>query len=678
MDLEEQLKLLPDRPGVYIYRDAGARVLYVGKALNLKSRVRQYFQSSRNLPPKVQLMVPQIQRIEHIVTDNEVEALILESNLIKRFRPKYNIRLRDDKHYPYLRLTAQDPWPRILIARQMRKDGSRYFGPYTTSQAVYDTLKLMRRIFPLRTCNDPSRHPRACLQYHIGRCLGPCLADFDRPEEYAQAVRDAGAFLEGKTDRVLDRLRAAMEAAADNLEFERAAELRDQIRAVEKVTERQKMISRAMLDQDVVAYARERDEACVQVFFVRQGKLVGRDQFLMSNADGLTGGQILSAFIEQHYTRTNFIPSEILASDELEDARLLADWLTQKRGEKVTVHTPRRGEKRSLVELVAQNAEEALAERRQARDRDLAATEGALDDLQRELGLPDRPVRMECFDVSHVQGADVVAAMVVFEDGLPKKSDYRKFKMHVDQNNDFANMAEAVTRRFRRGLQEREALAAGVGAVEDEEPETILDTEPAAGDAEAQEALLAAEGGADYLPAGAEPAAPTPDGNSSGEPERKAKKPEAPKFAVFPDLLIIDGGKGQLSAAVEAMAAAGITGIPTFGLAKEEELLFAPGRPDPIVLPRGSHALFLIQRLRDETHRFAITYHRKLHQKSMSRSLLDDAPGIGPRRKRALLRTFGSLRRLKEASLEELAAVPGMTREVAERLLEFLEHHAGQ
>lgn len=674
MDLEAQLKLLPDRPGIYMYRDAAGRVLYVGKARSLKHRVRQYFQASRNLPVKVQLMVPQIDRIEHIVTDNEVEALILESNLIKRFRPKYNIRLRDDKHYPYLRLTVQDQWPRLLIARQMRKDGSLYFGPYTTSQAVYDTLRLMRRIFPLRTCNDPSKHPRACLQYHIGRCLGPCLADFQQHEEYAQVVRDAAAFLEGKTEPILNRLRARMELAADNLEFERAAEIRDQIKAVEKVTERQKVISRAMRDQDVIAYARERDEACVQVFFIRQGKLVGRDQFLMANADGMTGGQILAAFIQQHYTRTHFIPPEILTAEEPEDAELLAQWLTAKRAEKVVVHCPKRGEKRKLVEMVAENAEEALAHRRTQRERELASTEGALAELQAQLGLPDPPARIECFDISHVQGSDVVASMVVFEDGLPKKADYRRFKIKVDQNNDFANMAEAVSRRFKRGLAERAALAEAPPVAEEEAPETILDQAPldpelaaelaGAGEMEG-EALTAAETAGEYAAA--------PVARGAGGQARRGHAAD-PKFAVFPDLLIIDGGKGQLNAVLEVMADLGVTGIPTFGLAKEEEVLFAPGRPDPIVLPRNSQGLYLLQRLRDEAHRFAITYHRKLHRKSMSRSVLDEAPGIGPKRKQALLRHFGSLRRLKEASLEEVATVPGMTRDAAERLLVFLEN----
>ncbi|BDG61676.1 excinuclease ABC subunit UvrC [Caldinitratiruptor microaerophilus] len=660
MDLEAQLQALPDRPGVYIYRDGEGRILYVGKARSLRHRVRQYFQASRNLPPKVQRMVGQIASIEHIVTDNEVEALILESNLIKRHKPKYNVKLRDDKHYPYLRLTLHEKWPRVLIARQMRRDGSRYFGPYTTSGAVHETLKLLRRLFPLRTCSDPSRYPRGCLQLHIGRCLGPCLPDFEQHAAYEQAVRDVAAFLDGKVDDVLQRLRADMERAAENLEFERAAEIRDRIRAVEKVAERQKIISSEMADRDVIAYARDQDEACVQVFFVRQGKLVGRDQFFLANTDGLSGGEILSAFIQQHYNRTNFIPPEILVSDPLEEEDLLARWLSEKRGARVSIACPQRGEKRRLVELVIQNAEESMAERQQAREHERRATEGALAELQAALSLPAPPRRIECFDVSHVQGADVVAAMVVFEDGEPKKSDYRKFKMRVDRNDDFANMAEAITRRFKRGLAEREALAR------------------ARAEAQAAAAVVAAGDGA-AADAGAAAGVAAADGTHGAGRARRRRDglarriPEEPKFAAFPDLLIIDGGKGQLSAAREALRELGLESIPTFGLAKEEELLFAEGRREPIVLPRGSAGLHLLQRVRDETHRFAVTYHRQLHRKGMSRSVLDGAPGIGPKRKRALLRAFGSLRRIREATAEELAAVPGMTREAAERLVEYLE-----
>lgn len=633
LGLEEQLKLLPDRPGCYVYKDASGRIIYVGKARNLKNRVRQYFQSSRNLTAKVLAMVGQIATIEHIVTDTEVEALILESNLIKKHKPKYNIRLRDDKQYPYLRLTLGEQWPRLVVARTMRKDGSRYFGPYTTTQPMWDTMKLARRLFPLRTCNDPSKHPRGCLQYHIGRCLAPCLPDFDRHEEYDQAVKNLADFLEGRSEEVTQRLRARMEEAAENLEFERAAELRDQIAAIEKVTEKQKIVSREMTDLDAVAYARSHDEACVQVFFVRQGKLIGRDQFIMTGADEMTGPEIISAFLQQHYNQTSFVPKEILVSEVPEDSDVLEEWLTSKRGSRVVLRRPMRGEKRELVEMVAKNAQEGITERYKAREQELAATEGAMEELQQALGLPKLPYRIECYDISHTQGSEVVASMVVFEGGKPKKEDYRRFKMRVDQNNDFENMAEVITRRFRRGLAERAAQMDG----------RVKDLEAG---------LVAAEDLKPYMDAG--------DAVSGG------------KFAVFPDLVIIDGGKGQLAYAREAMRTLGVEHIPTFGLAKEEELLCEEGREEWIRLPRGSQGLFLLQRVRDEAHRFAITYHRKLHRKAATHSRLDDVPGIGPKRKKALLKAFGSLKRIREASVEELAAVPGMNREVAERLLEYL------
>lgn len=653
MELEEQLKLLPERSGCYVYKDAEGRVIYVGKARSLKNRVRQYFQSSRNLTAKTLALVAQIASIEHIVTASEIEALILESNLIKKHKPKYNIRLRDDKQYPYLRLTTADKWPRLLVARSMRKDGSKYFGPYTSTQPMWDTMKLARRLFPLRTCNDPSKHPRACLQYHIGRCLGPCLADFDKQEEYAQVVKDLAVFLEGRADEVVDRIRSRMEAAAENLEFERAAELRDQLLAIEKVTEKQKIITKDLIDLDAIAFARSHDEACVQVFFVRQGKLVGRDQFIMAGADEMTASDVLGAFIEQHYNQTTFIPKEILVSDDLDETEILEEWLSQKRGSRVILRRPQRGDKRELVEMVAENSREGMAERYKQREQELAATEGAMEQLQESLGLTRLPFRIECFDISHTQGSEVVASMVVFEGGKPKKSDYRRFKMHVDQNNDFLNMAEAITRRFKRGLAERAAMVEG--RVKDLE-EGVIAAEVAA--EEAEEYATDEEAAPETQPIAELTELPVPG--------------EGPKFAAFPDLLIIDGGRGQLAYARNAMRALGVEHIATFGLAKEEELLCHEGVEEWIRLPRSSQALFLLQRVRDEAHRFAITYHRKLHRKAGTHSRLDDVPGIGPKRKKVLLKTFGSLKRIREASVDELAALPGMTRDAAERVLEFL------
>lgn len=651
MQLEEQRRLLPDAPGCYIYKDVDGRIIYVGKARSLKSRVGQYFQSSRNLTAKVLRMVQDIAAIEHIVTDSEIEALILESNLIKRHKPKYNIRLRDDKQYPYIRLSLGEKWPRLTVARAMRKDGSRYFGPYTSTQPMWDTLKLMRRIFPLRTCNNPEKHPRACLQYHIGRCLGPCLAEFNQHEEYAQVAKDAALFLEGKVETVTKRLKQRMLDASENLEFERAGELRDQMLAVERIAEKQKIIAKDLADQDAIAYARGRDEACVQVFFVRQGKLVGRDQFVMTGTDDMTGGEIIAAFIQQHYHQTDFIPKEILVAEEPEDSELLEEWLNKLRGGKTVVRQPQRGDKKDLVEMVAKNAEEGLTERTKEREKELAATEGALLELQAALGLEKLPYRIECFDISHSQGSEVVAAMVVFEGGKPKPEDYRRFKMSRDVNNDFANMAEAVLRRFKRGLAERAEMAERTAAAE------VAAEAVARAVADEQTALV--EG--DELQEGEE--LPEVALSAAGE---------TPKFSLFPDLLIIDGGKGQLHYACDVMRELGVAGIPTFGLAKEEEILFREGESEGIVLRRQSQGLFLLQRVRDETHRFAITYHRKLHRKAATHSRLDDVPGIGPKRKKALLKEFGSLKRIREASVEEIAAVSGMTRDVAERVLEVL------
>lgn len=628
VNVEDQLKLLPDKPGCYLYRSAEGRVIYVGKARNLKNRVRQYFQSSRNLTAKVLAMVTQIASIEHIVTHNEIEALILENNLIKKHKPKYNIRLRDDKQYPYLKLSVNEKWPRVVVTRTMKRDGARYYGPFTSTQPMWDTLKLSRKIFPLRTCNDPAKHPKACLQYHIGRCLGPCLATFDQHEAYAQAVKDLGTFLEGRSEEVTERIRERMEAAAEELQFERAAELRDQLLAIEKVTEKQKVVLRDLANLDAISYARGHDEAAVQVFFVREGKVIGRDRFIMAGADEMTGPEILSAFIEQHYNQTDFVPKEILVSEELPEPAVLEEWLAQKRGSKVEIRQPRRGDKRELIEMVTANAKEGMTERRQEREQELAATDGAMRELQEALGLERLPYRIECFDVSHVQGSEVVASMVVFEGGRPKKEDYRRFKVR-DQNNDFANMADAVSRRFKRGLTEREAMMEGrIRDIEEGRLEMVAEEAVEWGDSEA-------------------------------------------KFASFPDLLIIDGGKGQLAYARDAMRSLDLTQIRTFGLAEEEELLCEEGREEWIRLPRGSQGLYLLQRIRDEAHRFAITYHRALHRKAATKSRLEEIPGIGPVRRKALLKEFGSIKRIREASLEELAGAPGMNMEIAERVRDF-------
>ncbi len=614
MPLSEQLKLLPEKPGVYMMKNESGKIIYIGKARSLKNRVRQYFQSSRNLTGKVLSMVSQIVDIELLTTDTEVEALILESNLIKKHRPKYNIRLRDDKNYPYLKLTVQDKWPRLTVARQVKKDGAKYFGPYTTTTAMWDTLKLSRRLFPLRTCNRVEAHTRPCLQYHIGRCLGPCIKDFDRHADYDQAVRDLTLFLEGKSEDLVRRLRQRMDEAAEQLQFERAAELRDQLKAVEFVTQQQKIASVSLEDQDAVGFAQNESDACVQVFFIRGGKLMGREHFILPGAGDMSGPEIMDAFLPQFYHEAAFLPREILVQDLPDDTEVIEEFLRQRRGGPVHLHRPRRGEKKDLLRMLADNARLVLEERRVQQDRDLEATAQGLSDLQEALDLPHPPVRMECFDISHMQGSEVVASMVVFEGGRPKKADYRRFKIkHGMGNNDFLSMAEVIRRRFRKGLDERAALA--------------------------DSGLL---------------------GSSDARQEAK--------FADFPELLIIDGGKGQLGAAREVLRELGLEHIPTFGLAKENEELFREGHPDPMVLPRGSHALHLLQRLRDEAHRFAITYHRKLHARAATHSVLDDIPGVGPVRRKALLRHFGSVAAIRRATPQEVAEVEGIGPELAEAI----------
>ncbi len=605
--LEDKINRLPDQPGVYLMLDSRGNIIYVGKATSLKNRVRSYFRPSGQPSAKVRAMVAKVEDLEYIITDSPVEALILENNLIKEHRPRYNIDLKDDKTYPYLKVTVQDRYPRILVTRLVQKDGARYFGPYTRAGAMHETLKLLRRLFPVRTCTDHVlQQGRACLNAHIGRCPAPCTGQISE-EQYRSVVAEILMFLEGRQEDLVARLQARMAEAAENLEYERAARLRDQLRAVEAVLAEQKIVTGGLEDQDVVAVARGEGAACGQVFFVRAGKVVGREHFFLGGTDDMTRPAIMTAFVQQYYARVDTVPREILLGDELEDGEVVAEWLSRKRGSKVYLRVPRKGDKQKLVEMVHKNAMLLLEEYLLDRNRDGAKTAGALQELAERLGLEAPPSRVECFDISNIQGSDQVGAMAVFVDGRPKPSEYRRFKVGtVDGPDDYAAMAEVVGRRFRRA-----------GEVRDGE-------EPASG------------------------------------------------FASLPDLVIIDGGKGQLSAALRAMAACGVTGIPVYGLAKGEEYLFRPGLPDPIILPRDSEGLRLLMRLRDETHRFAVTYHRHLRGKRQQKSLLDEIPGIGPRRKKALLQRFGSVACLREAEVADIAAVDGMNLSLAERVKEYL------
>lgn len=599
----ERIASFPERPGVYIMKDKRGKVIYVGKAVSLKHRVRSYFQSSKNLPIKVASMVPRIEDIEYIVTDSEVEALILECNLIKFHRPKYNILLRDDKQYPYIKITLNEKFPRLLVVRRVKKDGARYFGPYANAGAMREAIGVIRKIFPIRSCKkDLSQVPlkeRPCLNFHIKRCLAPCQANIIE-NDYNDIIRNIIMFLEGKQQTLIDRLREKMEKAAENLDFEWAAVLRNQILALEKVLEKQKIVSADMSDKDVIAMARGFDIVCAQVFFVREGKLVEREPFILKNTEGVERKEILASFIKQFYDSASFIPREIIVEEEIEDLPIIEEWLTQKKGSKVSITIPRRGEKKKLAEMVAENARTFLDQRESMKDREKMKSQKAMEELKTYLKLEDIPNRIEAFDISNTKGTELVASMVVFEEGSPKKEDYRKFKIKtVEGPNDFESMKEAVSRRFKRALEGDE------------------------------------------------------------------------KFKDLPDLLLIDGGKGQLKYAREALRELNLEYIPTIGLAKEFEHIFVEGKDDPIILPRDSEALYLVQRVRDEAHRFAITFHRQLRDKRNLHSVLEDIPGIGKVRRLALLNALGSIDGIKEASVDELSKVPGMNRKAAEAVYNF-------
>jgi len=590
-ELREKLHHLPDKPGVYLMKDDQGRIIYVGKAVVLTNRVRSYFQSSRNQGPKVQAMVARIADLEYIVTSSEIEALILECNLIKKHRPKYNIRLRDDKTYPYIKVTINEEFPLLYSTRRVQKDGARYFGPYTNAGSVHEVIKLMRKLFPLRSCRALTAR-RPCLEYHIKRCLAPCAGLVDRAT-YGGMIKEVCLLLEGRSDAVVRSLRQRMGKAAEKLEFEQAAKLRDQLTAVEKVTEKQNIVTGAG-DQDAIGLARSALGTCVQVFFIRNGKMVGRDHFLLAGSEDEEDEEALAAFIKQYYSRAAFVPKEVLLPLMIGEQHLLSDWLSQLKGSRVAVDTPQRGTKKSIVQMANDNAKIVLSEQESSIKAHSAQTVEAMADLGRYLGLADVPERMECFDISHIQGAETVASMVVFEGGMPKKEDYRRYKLTTVEGkpDDFKSMQEVVGRRY----------------------------------------------------------------GDLGQPT--------------PDLIIIDGGKGQLSSALEIIRGAGLQ-VPVIGLAKEFEHIFQEGSSEPLILPRHSQALYLIQRIRDEAHRFAITYHRKLRSKRNMTSILDHVPGIGATRRKALWDGFSSLAKMKVATVEELAAVPSMTVPAAQAVYDF-------
>ncbi len=612
--VEQRLLATPESPGVYLMKDGRGVVLYVGKAAILRNRLKQYFGSPANLPNKIQRMLGHLQDFEYIVTDSPAEALILENTLIKRYKPRYNARLKDDKTYPYLKIDLNEEFPRVYITRKVTKDGARYFGPFATSGTVRKTMDLVKRLFPYRSCTKSitGKDARPCLEYYINRCVAPCTG-YATKEDYAKVISQVVMFMDGETGTVTRDLKQNMDQASEELQFERAAVLRDRIKAVEKVAEEQriKVDSNPVSDMDVIALAQGNNEAWVEVFFIRNGKLIGRDHFFMQGTQDDTEELVLGQFVKQLYqTAALVVPPRIIIQHLPEDSETITEWLRQVRNGAVRLVCPQRGIHKQLIQTVADNARQGLAQHRITWMGDTDVIQQATADLQEELSLPLRLHRMECYDISHIQGSNTVASMVVFEDGKPKTTHYRRFKMKtVDGVDDFASMREVLRRRFNR--------LASARAIE-----------------------------------------------QRGEDDR----PSVDSFGVIPDLVLIDGGKGQLSAALEVLLEMGLDDIPLASLAKENEELFVPHTPEPIILPRDSQALYLVQRIRDEAHRFAITYHRNLRSKNSLKSPIDNVSGIGPKRKRMLMRRFGTLKGIKEAAVDDLASVPGMTRSLAIRL----------
>jgi excinuclease ABC subunit C len=619
-NIDEELKKLPDEPGVYIMKDEKGEIIYVGKAINLKKRVRQYFQSSRSNSPKVNAMVRHIREFEYIIVDNEVEALILEANLIKKHKPKYNILLRDDKQYPYIKIT-NEKYPRVIKTRKVQKDGAKYFGPYPSAYAVNDTLDIIRNLYPIRTCkinfDKSDKKYRPCLNYYIGRCLGPCRGDVDH-DKYMEMIDEIIMFLSGKEDKLIEIIEERMRKASENLDFESAAKYRDQINSLKLILEKQKVVSSNMLDQDIIGMARGVEEVCIQVFFIRSGKIVGREHFILSDTFEEDKREILSSFIKQFYLGTAYVPKEILIEEEIEDMDAISQWLSEKRGNKVTIRVPKRGEKSQLMEMVKKNAMDMLNQYGDRFLREKEKNEKPLMRLQDILGLDEMPNRIEAYDISNISGIYSVGSMVVFENGTPKKSDYRRFRIKSTTTpDDYKSMKEILKRRFTRGLREREIV---------------------------EDSQISLEG-----------------------------------FSLFPDLIMIDGGKGQVNAALEVLEELNLK-IPVCGLVKDD---FHKTRGiiynnKEIQLDKDSLEFKFIYRIQEEAHRFAISYHRSLRSKEMLKSELDDIKGIGQKRKAALLKHFKSVDNIKKASVEELAQVDGMNKKIAEELYNYFRNDRGK
>lgn len=620
-DFEYHLKTLPDKPGVYIMKNALGEVIYVGKAKVLKNRVRQYFQNSRNHSEKVRAMVKNIAEFEYIVTDSEMEALILECNLIKKHKPRYNILLKDDKSYPFIKVTIKEDFPRIFVSRNVIKDGSKYFGPYTEVSAVYETLELIKNTFPIKTCKrvvkvEDKGSVRPCLNYHIGLCKGPC-AKLISKDEYSGIINDIISLLSGKSVDILKNLEVKMERAAENLEFERAAALRDKINAIKKITEKQKIITYNFENEDFISIYKDEKDVCVQVFFLREGKIIGREHFVIENSADIEDKEIIADFIKGFYVTAAFIPKSIYVED-IEEQELLEQWLTMKRGSKVWIKVPQRGDKKDTLDLVRKNAKITLEQFKIKIIQDKELYEVALRELSEILNLEDIPKRIEAYDISNIQGMDSVGSMVVFENGKAKNSDYRRFKINtVVGANDYESMREILTRRFQHGLNEIREIS------------------------------------------------------------EKSFQVSSGKFCIFPDLILMDGGKGQVNIALEVLRSFNID-IPVCGMVKDDKhstrgLIY---NNEELPIKKHSNTIRLITRIQDEVHRFAITYHRSLRSKTTFHSILDDIPGVGERRRKELLKKFGSIEGIKKASYEEILETPAIDKKSAQNIVEFFKGKA--
>jgi excinuclease ABC subunit C len=608
--IKRRLRAVPDGPGVYLFRDNRSQVIYVGKALRLRDRLRQYFNPGYPQTERIAELVRKATDFEFITTANEVEALVLECNLIKNYRPRFNIRLKDDKNYLYLKLPVNEEFPRVHYSRRVQNDGARYFGPYTSAQSLRGTVKSIRQLLPFRTCSDDIfKQGKVCLDFHIKRCPGPCELRISS-EDYKKRINEVGLFMEGRSDLLLHELKDRMEVAANGLDFENAARYRDQLQSIERIADRQKVLTHGRDDQDLIAYARHGAEVFVEVAYVRQGKMVGHDGHPLDGAGDVAEAEILRGFVLQYYASATHVPRSVILPGPVEEPDLLAGWLSQKRGGPVSIEVPQRGRKRALVQQLTETAAQELEQLRIQADYDRNRTEPMLAALAEALDLEAPPKRIECYDISNIQGESAVGAMVVFEDGRPRNDHYRHFKIkYVPGPNDFAMLQEVLRRRLERleSAQRRE------------EADAVGDR----------------------------------------------------SFTSRPDLILIDGGRGQLSAALEVLESAGYADIPTFALAKEREEIFAPGRAEPIVQERNSPGMFLVQRVRDEAHRFAITHHRKVRSRKALTSPLDSVEGIGPARKRILLRHFGSVQAIREAPVEDIVRL-GVPERLAKRLKETL------